>query len=138
MACGYVFRIDRVGIVKQPTELDPVVALHAWVGRSSVLVFIDEVIDNAFEVFFKIQCIEGDTHFVRYTACISSVARAATSLFVIESALQDGQKGIGFSRIQFARLARFLAMPHEDANDLKPLFLEQMSRDAGVYSAAHR
>jgi hypothetical protein len=138
MACGDVFGIDRIGIVKQPTELDPVVALHTWVGSSSVLIFIDKIIDNAFEVFFEIQCIEGDTHFVRDTACISSVARAATSLLVIEPSLQDRQEGIGFARIQFARLARFLAMSHEDANDLKPLFFEQMSRDAGVDSAAHR
>jgi hypothetical protein len=138
MACGDVFGIDRVGVVKQPTELDPVVALHTWVGSTRMLVFIDKIIDYAFEVFFEIQSIERDTHFVRYTPCIGRIACAATSLLVIKPALQDRQEGIGFARIQFARLARFLAMSHENANDLKPLFFEQMSRDAGVHSAAHR
>ena len=55
---GDIVSIDRIGIVEQSPELDPVVALHARVRRATLLVLVDKVVDDLLELRLQIQSVK--------------------------------------------------------------------------------
>ena len=80
-------RPDAVGIVEQLPELQPVVALHARVGRAAAGVFGDEVIDDLAELGLEVQRVERNVELVGDAARIARIDGAATALFVIGPAV---------------------------------------------------
>ena len=74
---------DAVGIVEQLAELEPVVALHARVGRAAAGVFVDEVVDDLPELGLQVQGIKRNVQPVGHAAGVLGVAGRAAALLVV-------------------------------------------------------
>jgi hypothetical protein len=89
MARRNMGRTDSVSVIEQATKLKPIVALDAWVRCPPLMVLVYKVVHDAPKVLFQIQGIEWDTELVGNSTSVRSIACTATTLFMIESPLQD-------------------------------------------------
>src|SRR4051812_40508457 len=82
MAAGDVVRADGLGIGSELAELQPVVAANARVGRAAPVVLVDEVVDDAAEVFLEVQHVKGDTEHPRPPPGVVGVEDGTAALLV--------------------------------------------------------
>lgn len=134
---GDELRIDRISVVEEFAELDPVVALHAGVWGSSTSVFIDEVVDDFSEIGLKVEGVEGDSEQIGDASSICRIAGAAASLFVVETSLQDGEDGPRGGTVEATGGGRFFAMSHEDSDDVVTGFDEEVRSHAAIDTTTH-
>ena len=128
MARGDKIRADRFGILRQPAELQPVVAPHAGIGRAAAVVFADEIIDDPAEILLEIQHVKRNAQNPRHAPGIGGIQHRAASLL----ALADGSRR---HRRGFHAVRR--AEPQEYADDFVPLAQQKRRGDGAIHSAAH-
>src|SRR5258708_38590236 len=66
----------------QLAELQPVVADYTRIGRSAGEILVGKVINDAFEIAFKIESVKGNVESIGPPPSIARVERAATALLV--------------------------------------------------------
>ena len=128
MPSGHEFGPNAIRIVEQLAEFDPVIALHAGIGRPPRRIFVHEVVNDLNKLGLQIERVERDSEFVGDAASILGIAGSAAALFMIETVTLLGTTDAD---------RRLLAMAHENANHVVPLLGEQMGCDAGIDSATH-
>src|SRR5688572_14050510 len=94
MARRNELRADAVGIVKKLAELDPIVALHARVGRAACRIFGDEVINDLAELGLKVERIERDAELVGDAPRILGIGGRAAALFVMKRGARSEERGV--------------------------------------------
>ncbi len=93
----------------QLPELQPTVAHHAGVRRSSRKVLVGEIIDDPIELALEVQSVKGDIEAIGNPAGIPGVDGAATALLVVGPMVFPGMR----------------TGAHEQTDDVVPLLLEQ-------------
>ena len=120
MAGRHEVGADLLAIGPQLAELEPDVADHAWIGRSSREILVREVIFDPREVALEIEGVKRDVESIGDTLRIERIGHAAA--------------GLG---TPFDILGRRPGA-HEDAENVVALLLQQHGGDRTVDSAAHR
>src|SRR6185503_11398027 len=115
-----VVAAKRLGAAHQLAELEPVVALHAGIGRAPLQVLADEVVDDVrLEVVLEIEDVVRESHPARHgAAVVDGLERAAAA-----------------ARRRTLRVAPEL---HGDADDRVSGALQERRGNARVDAAAHR
>ena len=116
---GDVLRAELAGEIVEDIKLDPLVAAGTGIGRATITILIDEVVDNPTEAFGVVEGVKGDIQAVRHPAGIDGIFHRAARL-----ALLGG-------------VAAF-AEAQERTNDFVTLSLEHLGSHAGIDSTAHR
>jgi len=73
---------DRLGVLRELAELQPVVAAYAGVGRASPVVLGDEVVDHAREVVLEVQHVQRDFQRRRHPTGVGGIENGTASLLV--------------------------------------------------------
>ncbi len=121
VAGGHEVGLHLPAVGPELAELQPVVADDARVGRAPGQVLVGEVVDDAAEVTLEVEGVEGDVEPVGDAAGVAGVLGAAAAPFV-------GRRAV---------VGRVHARPHEQADDLVALALEQVRGHRAVHAAAH-
>ena len=127
---------DAVGVVEELAEFEPVVALHARIGRAAASVFVDEVVDDLAEFGLQVEGIERNVQPVGDAAGIFGIAGRAAALLMVSPLIEYRQPETRLA-IDGTRLLGFLAVPHEYADDFMPGLFEQPGGDARINAAGH-
>ena len=138
MAGGDVVGVDRVGVFVELAELQPVVAAHAGVGRSALVVLIDEVVDDFAEVFFEVKHVKGDVEHGGDVTRIGGVVDRAAAFFVRFGLF--GRVAGAVEHVVVALSGFFFvvgAEAHEAADHLVAALLEQRGGDGAIDAAGH-
>ena len=80
VSTGDVRGTDLPGMGVQSTELQPVIAAHAWIRRAPGIVFLDEVIDDPAEFALEINHVERHVQAGRHAPGIIGIIDRAASL----------------------------------------------------------
>ena len=121
---GDVCGADRIGVVKEPPELDPGVAANARVWRASAAVVSGERIDDSLELRREVEGVERNPQPVGHPAGVEGVGRAAAAL--MPRPRRHDRQRVG----SFGRRERRRGMSHEHAHAVVSLLDEQRSGDA--------
>ena len=140
------FGIDSIGVVEQATELDPMIALHAGIGRSTTQIVIDEIIDDAAKVLLEIEGVKRDVHLRCDAAGIGGVRRGTASLLVIGSSLGQTAQYRQIGRGQPARGISSTRQTWLDSSPCRmktpitswPASSSKVRSDARIDAATHR
>ena len=121
---------------KSRPNLSQLLHMTQGLGVRPRAVLVDKVVDDLPELGLQVERIEGDAEPVGDTSRVFGVGRAAATLFVPGTLVNDWQyRG---PRVDGAGLSRFLAMPHEHAGDIVARFEQQVRSRAAIDSARHR
>ena len=125
---------ELTGVVVEPSELQPVVASNAWVGRATGVVLVDEVVDDPSEILLEVADVERNVEPARDAACILCIVDRAAALLADAEGLAGRSGALGDRGVQgFTRGPQ----THETADDFQ-IFLEQQGgRDGRVNAAGH-
>ena len=140
MARGDELGADAVGVIEQLAELDPVVALHAGIGRAAGRVFVDEVVDDPAELGVEIQRVKRNAQAIGDAAGVGGIGGGAAALFVVE-AVDDGES-CGELHRPLKRARRTATgdwWPWRMKTPITswPCCDQQVGRDAGIDTAGH-
>ncbi len=120
MAGRHEVGADLFAIGPKLAELEPDVAHHAWIGRSSRQILVREVIFDPREVALEIEGVKRNVEAIGDTLSIEGVGHAATGLGA-PFHIFGGRPGA-----------------HENAQNVVALLLQQHGGDRTVNPAAHR
>ena len=138
MAGSHKVRIDLSGVIVQLAELQPVIAAHAGVGGSTVVIFPHEVVDDAAKVLLEIADVEGDIQFRRHQPRVRGIVdRAAALMADLDFGGITGDTG-GIKGLQFIEDLSGRAETHETADDLVALPQQQRRGDGRIHAPGHR
>ena len=119
MPGGDIIAAERLGLAPEITELEFLIAHHAWVRRPASLVFAGKIIDNeSLKLVRLINNVVRNPKRVRHAAGVGYRLRPAAFVF----------------RARDAILRPDL---HGHADDIIALLAQQIARDAGVHPTAH-
>ena len=131
VASGNVRGTDGIGIVKQPAELDPLVAPNTGVGCSAGTVVSSKGINNLLEVAGEIEWIKRNIEPIGDPPSIECITDTAAALMARPAGrrFDNGERA--------GRGQRRLAVSHEDTDALMSRLNQQGSGDARIDTSGH-
>jgi hypothetical protein len=123
---------DRIGMVKKPAELDPLVTADTGVRGAAGGIVAGKAVDDVLKVIGQVEWIKRNVQPIGHPPGVDCIADAATALMA----------GPGCGRLNNWQLSDCcrkcrLAVPHEDPDALMTGLHQQRRGDAGIDAARH-